>query len=116
MWTASDVEVSTIYHEEYWMPYCDAFPIGADYLFFDMAVNAGPRRAAVLLQRALGVFDDGRIGPVTKLALSKADAKDLILKYTTAKRAFYISLHQPRFLRGWLNRCNHVQTAALKMV
>lgn len=81
-----------------------------------MAVNAGPRRAAILLQRALGVADDGRIGPITKLAIGKADAKTLVSTYTAAKRAFYISLHQPKFTKGWLNRCDHVQKIALSMI
>src|SRR5580765_7187184 len=94
VWSATDEEVAAIYHDEYWNPFCDGFPIGIDYLYFDMAVNAGPRRAAIMLQRALGVADDGRIGPITRLAVSKADPKKLIADYTNAKRAFYISLHQ----------------------
>lgn len=116
VWKATDADVASIYREEYWNPLCDSFPKGIDYLYFDMAVNAGPRRAAILLQRALGVTDDGRIGPVTKLAVSKADPKNLIVKYSDAKRAFYVSLHQPKFTKGWLNRCNNVQQAATAMV
>ncbi len=116
VWIATDDEISTIYHDEYWEPFCGLFPIGVDYLYFDMAVNAGPNRAAIMLQRALGVAADGRIGPVTRLAVTKADAKQLIVNYTEAKRAFYLSLHQPRFTKGWLNRCNHVQQVALSML
>lgn len=116
VWTASQDEITAIYHDEYWEPFCDDFPIGTDYMYFDMAVNAGPHRAAVLLQRALGVADDGRIGPITRLAVSKADPKQLITDYTNAKRAFYISLHQPKFTKGWLNRCNHVQNSAIAMI
>ena len=116
VWTASDSDISTIYHDEYWEPYCDAFPNGVDYLYFDMAVNAGPYRAAVLLQRALGVTDDGRIGPVTRAAAANANPVTLISAYTSAKRSFYLSLHQPRFTNGWLNRCNDVQTNALTMI
>lgn len=116
VWTASQDEVAAIYHDEYWEPLCDQFPIGADYLYFDMAVNGGPHEAAILLQRALGVTADGRIGPITRLALSKADARTLITNYTNAKRAFYISLHQPKYTKGWLNRCNHVQSSAMAMV
>ena len=64
VWTATDDEIASIYHDEYWAPFCDDMPTGVDYLYFDMAVNAGPHRAAVMLQRALGLTDDGRIGPV----------------------------------------------------
>lgn len=34
VWKASDAEISTIYHDEYWEPFCDGFPIGPDYLYF----------------------------------------------------------------------------------
>ncbi len=116
VWTATDIEISTIYHDEYWEPYCDSFPSGVDYLYFDMAVNAGPHRATVLLQRSLGVTDDGRIGPITRQAIAKANPKILIALYTEKKRQFYLSLHQPRFIKGWLNRCNHVKDNALTMI
>lgn len=115
VWTASKAEITQIYHDEYWEPYCDDFPTGIDYMYFDMAVNAGPYRAAVLLQRALGVADDGRIGPITRTAIKMANVNALIDKYTQAKKAFYISLHQPRFVKGWLNRCVNVHNNADKM-
>lgn len=116
VWAADDSEISSIYHDEYWNPFCDSFPKGLDYLYFDMAVNAGPHRAAVLLQRALGVNDDGRIGPVTRQAVSVADARQLIINFSEAKRNFYRSLHQPRFLNGWLNRTNSVEQIAGDMI
>ena len=116
VWTAPQGEIESIYHEEYWDPWGDLFPAGIDYLYFDMAVNAGPHRAAVLLQRALGVVDDGRIGPVTRQAVADADPRNLIIGYTQAKRDFYTALHQPRFLKGWLNRCDNVQANALSMI
>lgn len=116
VWQATQTEIETIYHDEYWEPHCDDFPVGTDYLYFDMAVNAGPRRAALLLQGALNVTADGRIGPITRLALREADPIKLISAFTAAKQAFYLSLHQPRFTRGWLNRCAHVKQSAMSMV
>ena len=53
VWDAPQTEIDSIYYEEYWYPLGNAFPTGIDYLYFDMAVNAGPNRAAILLQRAL---------------------------------------------------------------
>ena len=116
VWTAPENDIEQIYHDEYWEPYCDNFPSGIDYLYFDMAVNAGPHRAAIILQRAVGVTDDGRIGPVTREAVADAIPENLIADYTAAKRDFYQALHQPRFLKGWLNRCNDVQANALTMI
>lgn len=115
VWLASDQEIEAIYHDNYWQPLGDTLPVGIDYLFFDMKVNAGPKRAAILLQRALDVADDGNIGPKTLAALVAADPADLINRYSAAKAAFYVSLHQPRFTKGWLNRTASVKANALKM-
>ena len=116
VWRAPQSDIETIYHDEYWNPYCDSLPVGVDYLYFDMAVNAGPSRAAVLLQRALGVVADGRIGPVTREAIAHADAVTLVNTFSTEKIAFYRALHQPRFLLGWLNRVAFVKKQALAMI
>ncbi len=116
VWTASTADITTMYHDEYWNPWCDSLPTGIDYLYFDMAVNAGPHEATVLLQRALGVADDGRIGPITRNAIKLANPSLLIDNYTQQKKHFYISLHQSKFLRGWLNRCVDVHNNALAML
>lgn len=113
---ATQAEVEKIYLEEYWLPIGDLLPVPVDYLYFDMAVNGGPHRSAILLQRALGVTADGKIGPMTRQAIREADKRRLTLGFSEAKRAFYRSLHQPRFLKGWLNRTNHVENVALRML
>lgn len=116
VWKAAQVEIETIYHDEYWAPYCDLLPVGADYLLFNMNVNAGPSRGAKILQQALGVAPDGRIGPITREAIRNADPETLIQRYSDVSRAFYIGLHQPRFTKGWLNRVRFVKETALAMV
>ncbi len=120
VWQADQSEISKIYHDEYWEPQCDLLPVGPDYLFFDMAVNAGPNRATILVQRALGVTDDGRMGPVTRQAIRNANPKILIANFSAQKVAFYklISTNpgQRKFLNGWLNRVSDVQTSALAML
>lgn len=116
VWDASAAEIRSIYYDEYWEPWCDDFPIGIDYLFFDMRVNAGTHRAIILLQRALGVAQDGHIGPITLKAVSIAQPLTLIANYSEIKRAFYRSLGQARFLHGWLNRVDHVESIATAMV
>jgi lysozyme family protein len=115
VWKISEAELRTIYHDEYWMPYCDSLPTGVDYLYFDLAVNGGPHRATLMLQRALGVTQDGRIGPITRAAIKAANPQSLITRFSNAKREWYRSLHQPRFINGWLNRVNHVQNVATQM-
>jgi lysozyme family protein len=115
VWTADTQEIVDIYHDEYWLPECDWIPTPIDYLLFDMKVNAGLHRAIVLLQRALGVNDDGRIGPITRQAIAGADPAKLIESYSEAKKRFYLSLHQPKFTKGWLNRVEHVKRIAKAM-
>lgn len=116
VWRAPQSDIDAIYHDEYWQPLCDTLSAGVDYLYFDMAVNAGPGRATILLQRALGVTADGRVGPITRQAIASADPKALIAKFSAQKEAFYRSLHQPRFIKGWLNRVASVQSNAAKMI
>lgn len=116
VWQAPQSDVEAIYHEEYWNPYCDLMPLGLDYCLFNTNVLAGPHRGAVLIQRALGVTDDGRIGPLTREAAMKASPQRAVNAFSEASRAFYISLHQPRFTKGWLNRVAFVQKTALDMI
>ena len=116
VWHAPQVDIETIYHDEYWLPISTTLPKAIDYLYFDLCVNGGPGRAAIMLQRALGVAADGRIGPLTRTAIAAADPRKLIIDFSEAKRQWYISLHQQRFLRGWLNRTANVQQRALAML
>lgn len=116
VWKATNEEVATIYHDEYWNPYCDLLPVGTDYMVFNTNVLAGPHRSAILLQRALGVKDDGRIGPVTRAAIARADPAALVDNFAAKSRAFYISLNQPKFTKGWLNRVAFVRSTALAMM
>lgn len=116
VWKASDADVASIYREEYWEPYCVVWPIGVDYILFDMNVNAGPYRSATLMQRALNVREDGRIGAHTRSALWAADPATFIHKFTEVKKIWYRGLNQPRFTKGWLNRASEVEKNALEML
>jgi lysozyme family protein len=53
--TKADVE--PIYKDRYWLKcQCQELPSGVDWAVFDYAVNAGPSRAAMALQQAVGAF------------------------------------------------------------
>jgi lysozyme family protein len=116
VWKAPQSDIETIYHDEYWNPLCDGLPLGVDYIVFNNNVLDGPVRSIKLLQAALGVTPDGRVGPITREAIRSADGAVLINKLSAASAAFYQSLHQPKFLRGWLNRVAFVQKNATSMV
>jgi len=116
VWKATDEEVSDIYRHQYWDPWCPQLPAGVDLSFFDMAVNAGPSRATILLQRALGVRDDGAIGLVTLGAIKDADPIELIVGFANKRLAFYRSLHTFRYFgKGWTERTLDCKKASLKM-
>jgi lysozyme family protein len=117
VWQASQADIDQIYYDGYWQPLCDSLPTPIDFLYFNMNVNAGPHQATLLLQRALGVAKiDGRIGPVTRAAITAADPKSFVLTFKSICDTFYSNLGQPKFLQGWLNRDVEVQQAALAMI
>jgi len=116
VWKAPQADIVAIYHDEYWGSLCDSLPPGVDYIVFNNNVLDGPSRSAKLLQQALGVTPDGRIGPITREAIKNANGLDLIKKLSAASAAFYRALHQPRFTQGWLNRVAFVQKNAVAMV
>ena len=97
----------------------DELPAGIDYLIYDFAVNAGVGRAVKTLQSAVGTNPDGVIGPATLAAVKSST--DLVEKFSNAKEAFYKGIverkpDQARFIKGWLNRVEHVQAAATSML
>ncbi len=116
VYKASQPEITQIYLEEYWMPLCDTLPTGLDYAYFNMAVNDGPAEGTRLLQRAVGCIADGRIGPVTREAIRNSDPEATIGRLAAVQRSFYLSLHQPRFINGWLNRVRTATANALQMI
>lgn len=114
----TDDEIEQIYHEGYWAPsHCDDLPAGVDYMVFDFAVNAGTGRAAKTLQAALGVAQDGLIGPITMAQVDASDPLALMSAYSAAKERFYRSLPMfSYFGTGWLNRVKHVQSDAERIL
>jgi len=83
---------------------------------FDCAVISGPGRAVKQLQTALGVNADGRLGPATLGALATADPKRVLERQLAARDTYARSIvaHDPsqaKYLKGWLNRVNHVRAA-----
>jgi lysozyme family protein len=110
-------DVKPLYKKLFWDKcWCDKLPEGLDYLIFDFAVNAGCGMAIILLQRAVGSPEDGGMGPNTFAATMKHDAQALIDEYSKTKTNFYISLANPVYEKGWLNRVAHVKIAAEQML
>ena len=108
-------EVRDIYGETYWPAVKgDQLPPGVDLIVFDAAVNCGRGRAAIFLQRALGVEADGQLGPATLGALARErDLPALVERIRLARLAFYQQLGTfGTFGKGWLNRLSTVSQTA----
>lgn len=97
---------SAIYKKYYWdKVQGDGLPSGLDLVVFDSAVNSGPTQAVKWLQRAIGVKDDGVIGPVTLVALQKANTASVIDKFLEQRLTFLKSLSTwSRYGKGWGTR------------
>ncbi len=109
--------VAPIYRRRFWDAIQgDALPAGLDYALFDFAVNSGPKRAVIGLQRALKIADDGALGPLTLAAVAKHRPADLIDALCDGRLVFLRQLSTwPRFGKGWGRRVEEVRKAALAM-
>jgi type VI secretion system secreted protein VgrG len=111
-------EAVDIYWNCWWQPgwYGLLSPDLIAWKAFDIAVNTGPNRAAIILQKALvdvgaPVAVDAEVGPVT---IHTANAQpqggvQLLAALRVEQAAFYrgLALREPTlkpFLKGWLNR------------
>lgn len=110
--------VKRIYRAKYWDALrCDDLPHGVDYAVFDYGVNSGISRSAKVLQRTLGIPDDGRVGPETIAAVNKCDAFDLVDRLCDERLAFLRRLVTwPTFGKGWSRRVAEVRRDAGMMV
>lgn len=104
-------EAEAIYEDRYWkLCRCGDLPAPVDVVVFDTAVNCGPGRACRFLQRALGVTEDGNVGPRTLAAVREYGAPlELARKISGIRDAYYreIVAENPKlkkFLNGWTNR------------
>ena len=95
-----------LYKEEYWDKVnADQLPPGVDLIVFDMAVNAGYKRSARILQGLIGAKKDGLIGPETIAAVNKHKSKDIIMRFNIVRLLYYTNLGDfQHFGEGWFNR------------
>lgn len=118
----SAAEVRTIYHDEYWLPYCPKVPAGLNLCLFDTNVNNGMHAGMVLLQHALLVNPDGAWGPQTEAAANALTSTKSVLARTIQsfyrlRAVYYQSLRTfPYFGKDWMRRDLDIEKWALAMV
>lgn len=115
----TDADTAKIYEEMYWVPAkCPQMPDKLAIAHFDTAVNCGVTSAIKMLQRAVGVEDDGVYGAITAAEIThQGDA--LIIPYLDERRARYRQIvaakpSQEKFLKGWLARVNALEDLVSK--
>ena len=106
MKTMTRQQAYEIYHRAFWVRYqCDQMPPAIAYQFFDAAVNHGFGNASRMLQRAVGVLDDGIIGKYSLEAINRNPIYDTLMVLNGERLNFYTRLEKfDRYGKGWVNR------------
>lgn len=108
-------DAKNIYYNKYWLPAkCDKLNGRIAMLHFDSSVNHGLSRAAKFLQRAVGVDDDGVIGPDTLAAVATKSPIDVCNAICDQRVKFYNDIvknkpTQAKYLAGWLRRVDEMR-------
>jgi lysozyme family protein len=106
-------EAIDIYYNDYWQ-LMNIGSIQEDELvlnLLDMGINSGIRVAIKILQRLVGVPDDGYIGNITLRAIREFSG-DIVEEYKKRRKLFYVTLVQNKpeqrpNIKGWLNRVDN---------
>lgn len=98
-----------IYRERYVAPFMGILDPHVQEQLVDIGVNSGPPMAVKLLQKVLGVKDDGILGPKTLGVANSENAKDLNNKLMCERlrmfgRILQRDKSQAVFIAGWINR------------
>jgi lysozyme family protein len=112
-------DVKPLYKKNYWdVIHADKLPSGVDISVSDMCVNAGPSRAAKILQKAVGGINvDGAIGPNTISEVHNRDPKEVLDNYYYGRQKFYEGLDDfKHYGRGWTRRNKETLELALSIV
>lgn len=118
----TSAKVEPLYRARYWDKIAgDKLGDALGLMVFDFAVNAGPGRAAKMLQRLVGAVEDGQIGRGTLQAVQSYSMRKgidtLIEAYADARRDYYRALPTFwRFGKGWLARVARVEDAAMELL
>lgn len=99
-------QAKAIYKRDYWdRAQCDTLPHDVAFQVFDTAVNSGIGQSIRFLQRAVGVADDGVVGPLTINAVKRIDAEVVAARFNGQRLDFMTRLSTwDVFGKGWARR------------
>ena len=99
-------QAKEIYYKDWWVKLrMDLFKPALSYQMFDAAINHGMHNASAMLQRGVGVDDDGKIGPATRKAVDLMDLDDVLKVFLSERLEFmtYVGTWDT-FGKGWARR------------
>lgn len=99
-------QAKEIYRKAFWQrAKCGQFLGAVSFQLFDAAVNHGIGNAIRMLQRAVGVLDDGVVGTKTLAAINKMTLDDVLILFIAERLEFFTNLAKfTDFGRGWARR------------
>ena len=105
-------QAAEIYHRDYYLPLnIQSFVDDRiAWQVFDFGVNAGVARSARMVQRLVGAYPDGKIGPTTIALVNRYKGEfPLHILFMSARIRHYLDLTEKnirnmKYLRGWLLR------------
>lgn len=91
---------------------------GVEFYLRDCAFNRGPTGAVKILQMAVGVLDDGIVGPRTKQAVGRLSALDLLGRLRASREAYELKVagRRENLWDGLVNRWNKAHAQAQKFL
>ena len=115
----TDAQAKEIYRRDFWdRAQCGSLPPPLALLVFDAAVNSGVGRAVRWLQAALGVAEDGVIGPATLAAIAahRGLGAALCAEFQARRLSFLTALPTWKtFGKGWARRLCALPFQAVQM-
>lgn len=111
-------QASDIYQHQFLTGPFAALPEPIGYVCFDFGMNAGTAHAVQCVQSVTGAHVDGAWGPKTQAAFDSYNALNgntTIPALIACRRSYYRSIsggHLAEYLKGWLNRCDALETWA----
>ena len=102
----SKEEAKQIYYEDFWLRVGgDDLSSAVVFQLFDASINHGVGNAIRMLQRAVGVADDGHYGPLTRTAVVCKSVDDVLHLFNAERLEFYTKLSTWNvYGKGWVRR------------
>lgn len=98
-------DAKKIYFRDYWQPVGQYLDTAVTFQVFDAGVNHGVQTAIRMLQRAVGVADDGHFGKVSLMTYKKMEKNDVLLRFLAERLDHFTRLTTfEKFGRGWSRR------------